>query len=383
MNSAEIKNEHQTTNINFMAQRHLALALSAILIAASFAGLWVKGLNFGIDFTGGTLIELSYPSPVELPELRNNLVESGFGQAIVQHFGSAEDVLIRIAPQDGLNSAQLSNQVMDALAEASEEEITLRRVEFVGPQVGDELTEDGALAVLYALFGVLIYVALRFEWRFSIGSVAALIHDVILTIGVFAWTGMQFDLTVLAAILAVIGYSLNDTIVVFDRVRENFRTMRDGTPVEVTNIAVNQMLSRTIMTSATTLVVLLALFFLGGEIIHGFATALIVGVVVGTYSSTYVASAVALLLGVSKEDLMKAPKEEENSEAEEAELQRLFLEQEAKREALEAKREAKKGGQKTAEPEEDKEASLLVEDSSAVEKKSNVKKKQSKKRTKK
>lgn len=383
MNSAEIKNEHQTTNINFMGQRHLALALSAILIAASFAGLWVKGLNFGIDFTGGTLIELSYPSPVELPELRNNLVESGFGQAIVQHFGSAEDVLIRIAPQDGLNSAQLSNQVMDALAEASEEEITLRRVEFVGPQVGDELTEDGALAVLYALFGVLIYVALRFEWRFSIGSVAALIHDVILTIGVFAWTGMQFDLTVLAAILAVIGYSLNDTIVVFDRVRENFRTMRDGTPVEVTNIAVNQMLSRTIMTSATTLVVLLALFFLGGEIIHGFATALIVGVVVGTYSSTYVASAVALLLGVSKEDLMKAPKEEENSEAEEAELQRLFLEQEAKREALEAKREAKKGGQKTAEPEEDKEASLLVEDSSAVEKKSNVKKKQSKKRTKK
>ena len=383
MNNAEIKNEYQTTNINFMAQRHLALALSAILIAASFAGLWVKGLNFGIDFTGGTLIELSYPSPVELPELRNNLVESGFGQAIVQHFGSAEDVLIRIAPQDGLNSAQLSNQVMDALAEASEEEITLRRVEFVGPQVGDELTEDGALAVLYALFGVLIYVALRFEWRFSIGSVAALIHDVILTIGVFAWTGMQFDLTVLAAILAVIGYSLNDTIVVFDRVRENFRTMRDGTPVEVTNIAVNQMLSRTIMTSLTTLVVLLALFFLGGEIIHGFATALIVGVVVGTYSSTYVASAVALLLGVSKEDLMKAPKEEENSEAEEAELQRLFLEQEAKREALEAKREAKKGGQKTAEPEEDKEASLLVEDSSAVEKKSNVKKKQSKKRTKK
>ncbi len=339
MNSTEMSNQVQTTNINFMGQRHLALALSAVLILASFAGLWIKGLNFGIDFTGGTLIELSYPTPVELPELRNNLTESGFGQAIVQHFGSAEDVLIRIAPQDGLNSAQLSNQVMDALAEATEEEITLRRVEFVGPQVGDELTEDGALAVLYALFGVLIYVALRFEWRFSIGSVAALVHDVILTIGVFAWTGMQFDLTVLAAILAVIGYSLNDTIVVFDRVRENFRTMREGTPVEVTNVAVNQMLSRTIMTSATTLVVLLALFFLGGEIIHGFATALIVGVVVGTYSSTYVASAVALLLGVSKEDLMKAPKEEANNENEEAELQRLFLEQEAKREAKEALKE--------------------------------------------
>jgi len=339
MNSTEIHNEVQTTNINFMGQRNIAMVLSLVLIVASFAGLWIKGLNFGIDFTGGTLIELSYPSPVELPELRNNLMESGFGQAIVQHFGSAEDVLIRIAPQDGFNSAQLSNQVMDALAEATEEEITLRRVEFVGPQVGDELTEDGALAVLYALFGVLIYVALRFEWRFSIGSVAALVHDVILTIGVFAWTGMQFDLTVLAAILAVIGYSLNDTIVVFDRVRENFRTMRTGTSVEVTNVAINQMLSRTIMTSATTLVVLLSLFFLGGEIIHGFATALIIGVVVGTYSSTYVASAVALLLGVSKEDLMKAPKEEANNEGEEAELRRLFLEQETKREAKEALKE--------------------------------------------
>ncbi len=338
MKTLETMNQPHTTNINFMGQRHLALALSAFLIIASFAGLWIKGLNFGIDFTGGTLIELSYPQPVELPELRNQLMESGFGQAVVQHFGSAQEVLIRIAPQDGLNSAQLSNQVMDALAAATNEDITLRRVEFVGPQVGDELTEDGALAVLYALFGVLIYVALRFEWRFSIGSVAALVHDVILTLGVFAWTGMQFDLTVLAAILAVIGYSLNDTIVVFDRVRENFRTMREGTPVEVTNVAVNQMLSRTIMTSATTLVVLLALFFLGGEIIHGFATALIIGVVVGTYSSTYVASAVALLLGVSKEDLMKAPKEEANSEAEEAELQRLFLEQEARREAREALR---------------------------------------------
>ena len=337
-----MSNEIQTTNINFMGQRHLALALSAILIAASFAGLWMKGLNFGIDFTGGTIIEVSYPQPVDLTELRSNLSDSGYGEAIAQHFGSAEDVLIRIAPREGLNSAQLSNHVLDALNEATTEEITLRRVEFVGPQVGDELTEDGALAVLYALFGVLIYVALRFEWRFSVGSVAALIHDVVLTLGVFAWTGMQFDLTVLAAILAVIGYSLNDTIVVFDRVRENFRTMRDGTPVEVTNVAVNQMLSRTIMTSVTTLVVLLALFFIGGEVIHGFATALIVGVVVGTYSSTYVASAVALLLGVSKEDLMKAPKEEKDNGSEEAELQRLFLEQELKREAKEAKQEAKK-----------------------------------------
>ncbi len=319
--------------INFMGQRHLAMALSVILIIASFAGLWIKGLNFGIDFTGGTLIEVSYPSPVDLKKMRTDLTEAQYGEAVVQHFGSAEDVLIRIAPREGLNSAQLSNQVLDALEAASEEEITLRRVEFVGPQVGDELTEDGALAVLYALFGILIYVAIRFEWRFALGSVIALVHDVVITIGVFAWTQMQFDLTVLAAILAVIGYSLNDTIVVFDRVRENFRTMRQGTPIEVTNSAVNQMLARTLMTSLTTLLVLLALFFLGGEIIHGFAAALIVGVVVGTFSSTYVASATALLLGVSKEDLMKAPTEGVDREAEEAELQRAFLEQEARREA--------------------------------------------------
>lgn len=321
--------------INFMGQRHLAMVFSLLMIVASFAGLWMKGLNFGIDFTGGTLIEVAYPQAVDLKEVRGDLANAGYDEAVAQHFGSATDVLIRIAPREGLNSAQLSNQVMDALNASSDNGIELRRVEFVGPQVGDELTEDGALAVLYALIGVLIYVALRFEWRFSVGSVAALIHDVIITLGVFAWTQVQFDLTVLAAILAVIGYSLNDTIVVFDRVRENFRTMREGEPVEVTNVAVNQMLARTIMTSLTTLLVLLALFFLGGEIIYGFALALIVGVVVGTYSSTYVASAVALMLGVSKEDLMKAPKEEGDKEAEEAELQRIFLEQEARREARE------------------------------------------------
>lgn len=321
------------TQYDFMGKRHLAMVISLLLILGSFFGLWYKGLNFGIDFTGGTLIELSYPQTVELNEIRTELTQAGYGEAVVQHFGSATDILIRIAPREGMNSAQLSNQVMDALGAGTQTEITLRRVEFVGPQVGDELTEDGALAVLYALFGVLIYVALRFEWRFSLGSVAALVHDVVITLGVFAWTQTQFDLTVLAAILAVIGYSLNDTIVVFDRVRENFRTMREGMPVEVTNVAINQMLSRTIMTSLTTLLVLLALFFLGGEIIHGFALALIVGVVVGTYSSTYVASAIALMLGVSKEDLMKAPKEGADTEAEEAELQRLFLEQEARREA--------------------------------------------------
>ena len=308
--------EYKTPNINFMGQRYLALLLSAVLIIASFAGLWLKGLNFGIDFTGGTLIEVGYDKPVDLPKIRTDLVDAGFEEAVAQHFGSAQEVLIRIAPREGMNSAQVSNQVMDALKQASDESIELRRVEFVGPQVGDELTEDGALAVLYALFGILIYVALRFEWRFSLGSVAALVHDVVITIGVFAWTQLQFDLTVVAALLAVIGYSLNDTIVVFDRVRENFRTMREPDPVEITNVAVNQMLARTLMTSLTTLVVLLALFFLGGEVIHGFAAALLVGVIVGTYSSTYIAAAVALTLGVSKEDLMKAPKEGPDRESE-------------------------------------------------------------------
>jgi len=331
--------EYKTPNINFMGQRYLALLLSAVLIIASFAGLWLKGLNFGIDFTGGTLIEVGYDKPVDLPKIRTDLVDAGFEEAVAQHFGSAQEVLIRIAPREGMNSAQVSNQVMDALKQASDESIELRRVEFVGPQVGDELTEDGALAVLYALFGILIYVALRFEWRFSLGSVAALVHDVVITIGVFAWTQLQFDLTVVAALLAVIGYSLNDTIVVFDRVRENFRTMREPDPVEITNVAVNQMLARTLMTSLTTLVVLLALFFLGGEVIHGFAAALLVGVIVGTYSSTYIAAAVALTLGVSKEDLMKAPKEGPDRESEEAELQRLFLEQEAKREARDGKKD--------------------------------------------
>ncbi|WP_460186804.1 protein translocase subunit SecF [Thiomicrorhabdus hydrogeniphila] len=333
-----MSNEMQeTTNINFMGQRGIAVAFSIIMIIGSFVGLWYKGLNFGIDFTGGTIIELSYQSPVDLKELRADLVKADYGEAVAQHFGSAEDVLIRIAPREGLNSAQLSNNVMDTLKASTDEDITLRRVEFVGPQVGDELTQDGALAVLYALFGILIYVALRFEWRFSVGSVLALVHDVIITVGVFAWTQMQFDLTVLAALLAVIGYSLNDTIVVFDRVRENFRTMRNSSPVEVTNVAINQMLARTIMTSMTTLIVLLALFFLGGEIIHGFAAALIVGIFVGTFSSTYVASAIALWLGVSKEDLMKAPSAEIDREAQEAEMQRAFLEAEAKREAKLAK----------------------------------------------
>lgn len=340
-NQTTIAEQSNGKLIDFMAHRKLAMIVSLVLVLGSMAGLFVKGLNFGVDFTGGTIIELAYDKPADVNGIRDALQKSGYKEAIVQNFGSAEEVLIRIAPIDGMQTAKISNKVIDSLKAGSSEKFDLRRVEFVGPQVGDELTEDGSLSVIYALIGILIYVALRFEFRFSVGSVAALIHDVAITVGVFAWTQIQFDLTVLAALLAVIGYSLNDTIVVFDRVRENFRTIRDGTPVDVTNLAVNQMLARTIMTSLTTLVVLISLFVFGGEIIHNFALALIIGVVVGTYSSTYIASAVALSLGVSKEDLMKPVKEGATAAEQEAELTRMFLEEQAEQEAKQAVKEEK------------------------------------------
>jgi preprotein translocase subunit SecF len=228
----------------------------------------------------------------------------------VQQFGTPRDVLIRLASGAGEgDSARLSNEVFAALSKMAQGEVELRRVEFVGPQVGDELTEDGALAVLVALIAILMYVAMRFEWRFALGSVIALVHDVLITVGLFSLLQIEFDLPVLAAVLAVIGYSLNDTIVVFDRIRENFRKMRKGTPVEIVNRSLNETLSRTLVTSMTTILVLLALFFLGGEIIHGFAFALLVGVLIGTYSSIYVASTSVLMLGVSKADLMPVKKE--------------------------------------------------------------------------
>ena len=302
----------ENLKIDFMGKRKYAVVLSAILIIGSFALLFTKGLSFGIDFTGGTLIEVAYPETAGLGGIRDVLEEVGFGDAQVQHFGTSRDVLIRIAPRADRASAELSEEVLAALRNA-DAAVEMRRVEFVGPQVGEELTEQGGLAVLYALIGILIYVALRFEYRFAVGAVAALVHDVIITLGVFSLVQIEFDLTVLAAILAVIGYSLNDTIVVFDRIRENFRKMRKGTPQQVMNASINQTLSRTIMTSLTTLLVLFSLFFLGGEIIHSFALALIVGVFVGTYSSIFVAGASALALGVSKADLMPVEKEGKES----------------------------------------------------------------------
>lgn len=296
------------THIDFLGKRRLAAILSAVMIIASLAALFTRGLNFGIDFTGGTLIEVAYAEPAELGAIRDLLGNSGFADAQVQHFGTVRDVLIRIAPRADRASAEISEAVLAALRSGNAS-VETRRVEFVGPQVGEELAEQGGLAMLYALIGILIYVSLRFEYRFSVGAVAALVHDVIITLGIFSALQINFDLTVLAALLAVIGYSLNDTIVVFDRVRENFRTMRKGSSMEVMNSALNQTLSRTLMTGLTTLLVLVALFYLGGEIIHSFALALIIGVIVGTYSSIYIAGAAALALGVSKADLMPVQKE--------------------------------------------------------------------------
>jgi len=296
-------------NIDFLGKRKLAVTLSIAFIVVSLLSIVVRGLNLGIDFTGGTLVEVGYDQAVELPKVRGALATAGFQDATVQHFGTPRDVLIRLAPRSDIDSAELSNRAFSALSNATDGQAELRRVEFVGPQVGDELTEQGGLAMLYALIGILIYVALRFEYRFALGSVIALIHDVTITLGFFSLFQVEFDLPVLAAVLAVIGYSLNDTIVVFDRIRENFRKIRKGSPQQIINTSLNQTLARTLVTSLTTLLVLIALFVFGGEIIHGFALALIIGVIVGTYSSIYVASTAVLMLGISKADLMPVKKE--------------------------------------------------------------------------
>ncbi len=303
------------TNIGFMGQRKPAMIFSGVLLLISLVSFGLRGLNYGIDFTGGTLIEVGYPESADLVQMRTDLAVAGFPEAIVQYFGTTRDVLVRLAPRGDVSKAELSSDVLRVLKQNGGGDMQLRRVEFVGPQVGEELTEQGGLAMLVALGAILIYVSFRFQWKFSLGAVAALFHDVLITIGFFSLLGLEFNLTVLAAVLAVIGYSLNDTIVVFDRVRENFRTMRKGTPIQIFNASLNQTLSRTLVTSLTTLLVLVALFFLGGELIHEFATALIVGVIIGTYSSIYVASTSALALGVMKADFLPVQKEGAGADA--------------------------------------------------------------------
>ena len=292
--------------INFMGQRKLAMVFSLVLLLASLGSLATKQLNWGLDFTGGTLVEVHYSESVDLTAIRSTLDAEGYSGAIVVSFGSDRDVMIRLPK--GYSDSQ-GAELLGKLQEVFAGSVELRRIEFVGPQVGDELREQGGLAMLLALGLVMLYIAFRFQLKFAVGAVVALVHDVIITLGFFSITGMEFDLTVLAAVLAVIGYSLNDTIVVSDRIRENFRKIRRADPTEVVNISLTETLGRTLVTSLTTLLVLMALALFGGEMINGFAVALIVGVAVGTYSSIYVAANTLLLLGVSKEDLMIPVKE--------------------------------------------------------------------------
>ena len=306
--------------IDFTGKRKFALILSAILMLASIASIAYKGLNFGVDFTGGTVIEVGYPEATDVDKIRQTLTNANF-DATVQHFGTAKEVLIRLTPlkekgttKDKISSAEdkaKQGENVFKILKAENPNIKLRRVEFVGPQIGDELRDQGGIAMLLALAGILIYVTLRFEFRFSVGAIIALLHDVVITIGFFSITGIEFDLTILAAILAIIGYSLNDTIVVFDRVRENYLKLRKATSEESVNISINQTLARTIVTSLTTLLVLSALFIFGGEVIHGFSLAMIIGVIVGTYSSIYVASSSLLMMGVTREALLPPEKEGE------------------------------------------------------------------------
>ena len=287
---------------DFMGIRRYAVVLSALLLSLSIWSLASQGLVLGLDFSGGTQIEVGYQEPADVAELRETLESAGFQNPVVVHFGAETDVLIRL---QGEPDEQLAAQILQVLKADQSQQVELRRVDFVGPQIGEELREDGGLGMLTALVVVMLYVAIRFQLKFSIGAVLALGHDVLITLGIFSLARLEFDLTVLAAILAVVGYSLNDTIVVSDRIRENFRKIRKAPPTEVINESLSQTLWRTINTSVTTMLVLLALFFFGGELIHNFAIALMIGVAIGTYSSIYVAATVMLALNVDREDLLE------------------------------------------------------------------------------
>ena len=304
-----IKNK---TSINFLgeARRIIALFLSVIMVSISISSIFIKGMEFGIDFTGGVLLEVGYPEPANLSKIRTLLENDGFEEVQVQSFGSDEDVLLRLPPQSDQDPNFIRDRLRNLLA-SDEPNVVLRRVEFVGPQVGEDLTEQGGLAMIFALMMIFAYVMFRFQWKFAAGAVCALLHDVIITVGFFSLFGFEFDLTVVAAVLAVIGYSLNDTVVAFDRIRENFIKLRGVASHEAMNISINEMLARTIITGVTTLVVLIALLTLGGESVRPFSIALIVGIIIGTYSSIYTAGAIALVLNVNTKDLLPPEKDPE------------------------------------------------------------------------
>ena len=305
-----------TKIIRFMDYSKPATWLSIFLIVGSLASLSINWLNWGLDFTGGTLIEVGFEQPANLEVIRTTLADADFEDAIVQHFGSSQEVLVRLAPREGIKGEVIGTKILEALQSSDMGNVDMRRIEFVGPNVGDELAEDGGLAIIIALVCILLYVSARFEWRLALGSVLALAHDIILTLGIFSLFQLEVDLTVLAALLAVVGYSLNDTIVVFDRIRENFRKLSTATSEDVVNQSLTQTLSRTLITSSTTIFVLVSLFVVGGALIHGFATALLIGVIVGTYSSIYVASSASIKLGISREHMIPEVIEKEGADQE-------------------------------------------------------------------
>ena len=296
------------TTFDFMGKRHVAAVVSVVLVVVSIGAVVFAGVNRGLDFTGGVEVEFGFPAAVDVEQVRAELADAGFGSAVVQSYGAETDILVRMPPVEGVDQSDLGNRVSAALSQAFAG-VALRRNDFVGPSVGEELTENGGLALLVALGVVMFYIMWRFTGKFSVGAVTALVHDVVLVVGAFSVFQWTFNLPELAALLAVIGYSLNDTIVVSDRIRENFRTVRRGTPVEIVNRSLNQTLGRTLVTSLTTLLVLGALLIAGGEQVAGFATALGIGVVVGTYSSIYVAANVLLAMGITKQDLALPEKE--------------------------------------------------------------------------
>jgi len=299
---------HKKTSIGFMAQRRIWYVVSAVVLIAAMISFLVRGLNLGIDFTGGVVLELEFPQAADLQKVRGSLEEAGFAHAAVQSFGTPREVMVRLLPQEGEDTNKVAQNVLAAI-QAHEPNVELRRTEVVGPQVGAELANKGSLAILFTFVGILFYVGFRFQWKLGVGAIIAAMHDPIVILGIFSETQMTFDLPALAAILAIIGYSLNDTVVVFDRIRERFVSMRKGTPAQIIDIAINETLSRTIMTHLTTMITILALLFFGGEVLRGFSVALAIGVVVGTYSSIYIASAIALDLRLTARDLMPVQKE--------------------------------------------------------------------------
>jgi preprotein translocase subunit SecF len=295
--------------IKFLSARKSTTIMSIILIVVSAFSLMTKGLNLGIDFTGGIQIEISFETAPNIENVRSNLASGGYDDAIVQNSGSSQDLMVRIPPRNGIDNKKIGEDVIGML-QASENSVTLKSSEYISAQVGEELTEQGGLAMIFALIMIMIYIVFRFQWKFSIGAVLALIHDVMITLGIFSFFQLTFDLSVLAAILAVVGYSLNDTIVIFDRIRENFRSMRTAQTLDILNSAITQTIKRTIITSSTTLLVLLSLYVFGGSSLEGFSIALIVGVLIGTYSSIFVASTSIFYLDISTTDLIPVKREE-------------------------------------------------------------------------